>query len=353
MGCASRPDKIPAYVESACPEPPRYEMVRQLFGGLPEELFPMTRRKLLKAGSAAALGVSVLRSAPTYSYPWKLGVITDEVSLNLEPALHKFCPHYGLKWVELRNMTLGDKPLYVYRDASASELQEIRKHLDDTQIQLSVLDTAVYKIPLPGTVPQGANAKDLNPAEGEYSRQLEDLKKAAAAAHVLGTQKVRVFSFRRVAHPEEVFTRVVDELGKATTVAKQEGVTLVLENEFDCNVGTGTETGRLMSALTDRTLMHNWDPGNCIEAGETPFPDAWNQLDKSRIAHIHLKDSDGRQWLPIGAGKIDFAGQFRALKAMNYSQTLSLETHYKNAQKDLYSSSVESMDGLVRVLSSV
>ena len=96
--------------------------------------------------------------------------------------------------------------------------------------------------------------------------------------------------------------------------------------------------------------MHNWDPGNCYEAGEDPFPKAWDQLDHSRIVHVHLKDASGKAWKPIGAGKIDFAGQFAALKKMKYSGTLSLETHYKNAEKNIYTSSVESMDGLVQVL---
>jgi sugar phosphate isomerase/epimerase len=99
--------------------------------------------------------------------------------------------------------------------------------------------------------------------------------------------------------------------------------------------------------------MHNWDPGNCFEANEEPFPKAWDLLDKTRISHIHLKDAVGKNWAPIGAGKIDFAGQFKALKQMQYAGTMSLETHYSNARHDPYTSSVESMDGLFAVLKEV
>ncbi len=99
--------------------------------------------------------------------------------------------------------------------------------------------------------------------------------------------------------------------------------------------------------------MHNWDPGNCYEAGEQPFPKAWDQLDHSRILHMHLKDAAGKAWKPIGSGDIDFVGQFRALEKMNYSGTMSLETHYRNAQRDPYTSSVESMDGLFKILNKV
>ena len=73
----------------------------------------------------------------------------------------------------------------------------------------------------------------------------------------------------------------------------------------------------------------------------------------SRISHIHLKDAKGNQWKPIGAGEIDFAGQFRALKRIRYSGTLSVETRYKNTRQDLYSSSVESMNGLLRILEQI
>jgi sugar phosphate isomerase/epimerase len=313
----------------------------------------MNRRNFLQVGATALGAVPILSAANQFNYPWKLGVITDEVDTDLSRTLSSFYPKYGLRWAELRNLSLRGHGVYVYREATSIQLRDIRKQLDDAGVKLSVLDTAVYKITLPGTTPLGASANELNPETGEYPRQLDDLKQAADAAHILGTHKLRIFTFKRVAKPDAIFQRIVDDLGKAAAVAKAHDVILVIENEYDCNVATGTETGRLFATLPDRTLMHNWDPGNCIEAGENPFPDAWNKLDHSRIAHMHLKDSSGHGWLPIGGGKIDFAGQFRALKEMQYSETLSLETHYKNARKDPYTSSVESMDGLMRVLSQV
>jgi sugar phosphate isomerase/epimerase len=218
---------------------------------------------------------------------------------------------------------------------------------------MSILDTGVYKIALPGTSPLGANASDLNQVQGDYDIQLDELKQAAEAAHTLGTNRVRIFTFKRVANPDAIFDRILDNLHKAIDVAKAQDVKLIVENEFDCNTGTGAETAKLFKAISDRTLMHNWDPGNCFEAGEEPFPKAWDQLDKSRISHIHLKDAVGKNWAPIGGGKIDFVGQFKALKQMNYAGTMSLETHYSNAQHDPYTSSVESMDGLVGVLKQV
>jgi L-ribulose-5-phosphate 3-epimerase len=314
----------------------------------------MNRREFTRIAAAGALGLTASSVfAEDFSYPWKLGIITDEVDADLSRVLGSFYPKYGLHWAEIRNVKLGGASKYVYKSATSEQLKQIRKQLDDAGVKLSVLDTGVYKIALPDTKPLGEDPSDLNPEQGDYRLQMDDLKRAADAAHALGTDRIRIFTFKRVAKPEAIFDRIVEDLNKAITVAKQQGIALLVENEFDCNTGTGKETAKLFAAISDRTLMHNWDPGNCYEAGEEPFPRAWNQLDHSRIAHVHLKDAAGKNWKPIGSGKIDFVGQFKALKQMNYSGTLSLETHYKNAKKDPYTSSAESMDGLVRVLKQV
>jgi len=315
---------------------------------------PNVNRRQFNLSALAALGLPAGRSfAETFDYPWKLGIITDEVDFDLDRTLKSFYPKYGLKWAEIREISFDGKRNYVYRDASPSQLKKIWQQLDNAGVKVSVLDTGVYKIALPGTTLAGSNAKDLHAATGDYGRQLENLKRAADAAHALGTDRLRIFTFKRVVNPDEIFDRIVDELHKALVVAKQQDVTLVVENEFDCNTGTGSETGKLFRAIADRRLMHNWDPGNCDEAGEQPFPKAWDMLDHSRISHIHLKDSTGKSWKPIGGGDIDFAGQFAALKKMKYTGTMSLETHYSNAAKDRYTSSEESMDGLMRVLKKV
>ncbi|MBV9156640.1 MAG: sugar phosphate isomerase/epimerase [Acidobacteriaceae bacterium] len=311
----------------------------------------MNRRDFNRLGATAALSFAANAGyRAQFDYPWKLGIITDEVDPDLTRVLSSFYPKYDLHWAEIRNLQLDGKSQYVYKTATPEQLKHIKQQLDGAGVKMSVLDTGIYKITLPGTQPVGENARDLNPVQGEYDRQLEDLKRAADAAHALGTERVRIFTFKRVADPNAIFDRIVDNLHKAIEIAKQHDVTLLVENEFDCNTGTGAETAKLFRAIPDRRLMHNWDPGNCFEAGEQPFPKAWDQIDHSRISHIHLKDSVDHQWKPIGSGEIDFVGQFKALKAMNYSGTMSLETHYKNARNDPYTSSVESMDGLISIL---
>jgi sugar phosphate isomerase/epimerase len=303
----------------------------------------MNRRDFLRRTSLAAI-------AGNFDYPWNLGIITDQVDLDLTRVLSSFYRKYQLRWAEIRYMNLDGRKRYVYADATPAQLKHVERQLSDAGVKLAVLDTAIFKITLPGTVPLGESPAYVDPAQLAFSHQMDDLKRAADAAHALGTQRIRIFTFRRVAQPATIFGRIVEELHKAIEVARQQDITLLVENEYDCNTATASETIRLFKTIPDRRLMHNWDPCNAYETGEQPFPTTWNQLDHSRISHIHLKDAAGKEWKPIGAGKLDFAGQFRALKAMNYSGTLSVETRYKSAREDQYASSVESMDGLISVL---
>ncbi len=314
----------------------------------------VNRRDFNRAAAAASLGGSLGNIfAESVHISWKLGVITDQVDLDLEHVLRSFYPKYGLRWTEIRYVNLSGKKRYVYADATPGQLKEIKRMLDDASVKLSVLDTAVFKIALPGTTPVGETPAYVDPKQSEFGRQMDDLKRAADAAKALGAERIRIFTFRRVADPAAIFDRVVEQLERAIAVAKQQDITLVVENEYDCNIGTGAEIARLFKAIPDRRLMHNWDPCNAYEMGEQPFPKVWDALDHSRISHIHLKDAAGKEWKPIGQGEINFTGQFQALKAMNYAGTLSLETRYQDAWQDQYASSVESMDGLVSVLKTI
>src|SRR5690242_20283826 len=103
----------------------------------------MTRRDF---GRVSALTIGSLTKGWAAEQPWKLGVITDEVSFELSPVLDKFCPKYGLKYVEIRYATLGGKKMYVATEAGPAEIKELKKRVDDAGVKITVLDSPVYKI---------------------------------------------------------------------------------------------------------------------------------------------------------------------------------------------------------------
>jgi L-ribulose-5-phosphate 3-epimerase len=308
----------------------------------------MKRREFVAGGATAGL-LSVLPGWAADVKKFKLGVITDEITQDFEKAL-VWVKGYGLELVELR--FVWNK--YV-TDFTADEVKRAKDLLAKHGMKVSVVDSPYFKTLLPGTKSRFDEGKK-DPMQSDFSQQGAVLEKAIAKAKDFGTDKVRIFSFLRVAEPKSVFDRVANELGKTAAIAQREGIRLVLENESSCNVATGAESAAMLKAVTSPALGLNWDPGNAYDAGETPFPNGYEPLDKKRIWHMHLKDgvpkpnSTEAVWRPIGSGKIDYLGQFRALLQNGYEGTLSLETHYLNAAKNREQSSKESIEGLLKVI---
>jgi len=307
------------------------------------------RRREFVAGAAAATLWSAMPLVLTEVKGLKLGVITDEITQDFEQAL-LWVKGFGLEWVELR--FVWDK--YV-TEFTADDVKRAKDLLAKHGMKVSVVDSPYFKTLLPGTQSKFAEGKP-DPLQSDFSQQDALLERAIVRAKDFGTDKVRIFAFLRVADPKTVFDRVAKELDRTAAIANREDIRLVLENEFSCNVATGAEGAVMLSVVQSPALGLNWDPGNAYAAGETPFPNGYEVLDKKRMWHMHLKDAapslkgGDAEWKPIGSGKIDFLGQFRALIKNDYQGTLSLETHYLNAAKNKEASSQESMEGLLKMI---
>lgn len=310
------------------------------------------RRKFIAAGASAALLTgSGIPTWPANLNQFKLGVITDEVTQDLEQALI-WAKSYGLNWVELR--FVWNKYVTEFTSDDVKRAQDLlAKH----NMRVSVVDSPYFKTLLPGTTSKFSDSKNDPLQSGDFAKQDALLERAMARAKDFGTEKVRIFGFLRVTDPTTVFDRVAKELDRTASVARREGTRLVLENEFSCNVATGVESAAMLQAVKSPAIGLNWDPGNAFAAGEKkPYPDGYDALDTKRIWHLHLKDAQDdpglseSTWRPIGGGRIDYLGQLRALLRDGYDGTMSLETHYQNAAKNKEGSSRESMQGLLKVI---
>jgi len=177
-------------------------------------------------------------------------------------------------------------------------------------------------------------------------------------ARFFGTSKVRVFSYWRVEEPEKAFPYVRERLASAAALAAQNNITLLLENEHECNVGTGKELGRMLREINSPHLRGMWDPCNAVRLGEVPYPDGYRQV-RGLFPHMHIKDvkkdpaTGELQYVPVGEGMIDFHGQFAALRDDGYDGTMSLETAYSRPDGNKVESTRECLEGLLRVLKSV
>jgi L-ribulose-5-phosphate 3-epimerase len=311
----------------------------------------MDRRTFLKAAAVLPAMPSVARSqthARLTSHAasvFKVGAISDGFSEDLETAL-RIMNGYGLSWVETRNIWGKYNT-----EATPEEVRRVKQLLERHRFKCSVVDSALYKCVLPGTKAVSSEG-DAYP----YSGQMDLLKRAMDRAHAWGTDKVRGFTFWRVANPEEIYPRIADELRKAAEVAKSGGIRLVIENEEDCNAATGHELAAVLKLVPSRNLGYNWDVGNGYARGEVSYPNGYDALNKSRIWHLHLKGiqcdtgmKDCRETF-ADEGVIDLLGQLQALRRIHYHETMSLECEFSAPGLTHPETTRSSMAGLVRVV---
>jgi len=276
---------------------------------------------------------------------FKLGAISDGFSEDFEEAL-RIMKSYGLKWVEIRSIW------GIYNmEASRAQIARVKELLGQYDFKVSAVATAFYKCALPGTKPLSGE-KDIYP----YSGQMDLLERAAERAQAWGTDKLRVFTFWRVAEPEKHYARIAEEMEKAGEFARRVGVRLVIENEGACNVGTGHELARLLKLVRSTNVGANWDVGNGLWLGEVPYPDGYEALEKSRIWHMHVKGAECDAGFKncretfADQGQIDLAGQFRALARDGYDGTMSLECEFEAPGLNRQQTNRRSLEGLLKVL---
>lgn len=309
----------------------------------------MNRRRFM--GNLAVLSSSALLARPAIGAAiapppeFKLGAISDGFSQNFEEALGVM-KNYGLRWVEIREV------FGIYNtEATPAQVQQMKELVHRYGMRVSVIDSAVYKCTLPGTTPI-THEKDSYP----YSQQMELLKRACDRANALGSQKVRIFTFWRVADPAAVSHRIATELQKAVDVAKTHNIRLVIENEEACNVATGHELSRILAAVPAPNLGANWDVGNGYIQGEVSYPNGYDQLDKARIWNMHLKSMQCQSGLKhcsemvAGQGQVDLVGQFKALLRDGYHESMSVECEFSLPGLSHQATTTRSVQGVIRAM---
>jgi len=304
----------------------------------------MKRRQFLALPAAAYL------RAATRIDRSRISAITDEIAPSPQEAI-RFAQQYGLKWVELRAVP-GSKTYYQF--LAEDQLRVAARELNDAGLRVSFLNTGLLKFPMPGTEPlrfrnetPEARAKRQARDQAEFDRRMEDLAKAIRAAHILGTDKVRIFAFTRVADPLVLLPRVAEILEPMVALAEKENVRLLVENEASCNVATCAEAAALLKLLPSKHLGINWDALNGAAHQETPFPDGYNLLPKERIGNVQIK---GRSVLP-GPQRLDWAAIFRAMAQDGYQGCFGLETYIFGPE--LFQKSHEAMREILRLVDSL
>src|SRR5271166_2530632 len=160
----------------------------------------LTGAGALIAATSAVTGLQQIVSATSkskaqqWTSPFRVAVITDEISQDFDHACFIAAREFGMQWVEVR--VLWNKNLMSLTTAEISEAQRILK-----QYQLRVTDIAspLFKVDWPGAPPSKYSPKgDQFNAKFGFAQQHEVLDKCVAVAKAFQTDRVRGFDFWRI-----------------------------------------------------------------------------------------------------------------------------------------------------------
>jgi len=258
-----------------------------------------------------------------------IGAITDEFSTDDLDAALDAMQSVGMTGAELR-LVYGRNVV----DLTDAELDRARAAVEARGMRVLGIASPVLKCVLPDGPPVDARfQQDVFGSAYTYEAQPRLSARALEVAARTGAPIIRVFSGWRTVDPDALTGTIAAELRGLAERAHQQGVIIGLENEHACNVATGAEAARMLSAVQHPALGLIWDPANASILGEEPFPDGYAALPTQRVIHVHAKDcmvtGGSPTWGPLGEMAIDWSGQIGALARDGYAGAISLETHWR------------------------
>ena len=253
-----------------------------------------------------------------------LAIITDEVSQELDDVL-RFAADFKLDGIEVRSL-FGR----AFKDLTRADLDIIARKSRDAGLAIAGCASPVFKCNLD--------------APDEIASHVELFKRSVEAAHILGSDIVRVFTFLRRSHPATAgdIERAASHFHKLLDAVRGTDVRIGIENESSCIVANGSESAELWRHLPESPQFGLvWDPCNClyVDGSNDPIRDDY-ALIADRVLHVHVKDAkrDGAspalKCVELGKGSLDLPAHLRDLKAHGYRGWISLETHWRSIPLD-------------------
>jgi sugar phosphate isomerase/epimerase len=251
-----------------------------------------------------------------------LAVIGDEIGPSL-PEMLSFCAENEVRRLDMRTVD-GRNLLGMTLD----EVDAIGKQLRAADIAVPTFVSPVLKWLAPGKAPAGGKvdfAFDPRTCPAE-----DPLAHAFDVATVLGASKMRVFSYLR--YPGFAPDDLGAAMGRLVDLAERHDVTVEIENEPVCNIGSLAELSAYFASLLEPSprLRPLVDISNSWSIGQPPTDEDIATLGPM-VDLIHLKDRDleARRTVPLGDGKVPWAQELtRLLSHVTAPEIVaSMETH--------------------------
>ena len=209
-----------------------------------------------------------------------LSAFADEISDKLEEQLAQLnafnISHIEMRGVDGKNVSA----------LTASEAAAVKEKLDRYGIKVSAVGSPVGKIGI----------KD------DFVPHFEMFKRVLETAKILGTQRIRIFSFFIPKGEDKGIYR--DEVMRRLSIMLEEsdkqGLILCHENEKDIYGEDAEGCLDIMKTFGGR-IRCVFDPANFIVCGVEPYPYAYDML-APYIDYMHIKDAKSDGIYPAGMG---------------------------------------------------
>ena len=211
-----------------------------------------------------------------------LSAFADEAGPDIESQIDAL-KRNGIPAIEIRNI---DGICVV--DLEREELQNISAMLASAEISVSAVASPIGKISV---------AED-------FDAHLQRFRKAMDAAEILGTDKIRIFSFYipKGCRPEPYQDAVLSRMERLVQEAEQRKMILCHENEKEIFGEQPEQVQWLFDKIRSKAFVSVFDPANYVQANVKPL-DAY-ELTKNSIRYFHIKDCDREcgEIVPAGEG---------------------------------------------------
>ena len=206
-----------------------------------------------------------------------LSAFADEAGTTLAEQIAAL-KRNNIDYIEPRN--INGKPILTITD---EELAEIKTELDKNGIKVNSLGSPIGKYPI--TEP--------------FDKHMTDFKRAIEVCKILGTDKMRMFSFFTKQSELNVYRdEVIARLTEMCKIAGENGIILCHENESEIYGQNPTEMLDLMNNVNG--LKGIFDPANYRMNG-CDVIDGINAT-LVNLAYLHIKDAIYESQLIVPAG---------------------------------------------------
>jgi len=259
-------------------------------------------------------------------FPSSFTIISDEVSQDM-PVVARFVKNFGFDGFELRSMAGRS-----FKDLTKLDVAEVSALVKSEGWKIYGCASPVFKC-------------ELDDAAGT-KEHIEIFKRSIETAKALDCKLIRVFTFLRqpVAPDDAAIDRIAGHLRELIDLASAAGITVGVENESSCIIGTVEEVQRLLPKLPAQGWGIIWDPCNVLFVPGSSASATGNFAQIApKVIHVHAKDAIrhrkagneyGAHPVPVGVGEVDWRSHLKELDQNGYRGMISLETHWRVVQID-------------------